>query len=368
MKAARPIQVDSDCEGPLCLNDNAFEVCARYIPGGARFFTQVSRYDDYLADIVRLEGYEAGSTLKLIVPFLKAFGLSDAEMLTFSRKSVDMVPGAEEMFSHLLSLDVPAFVISTSYEQFAHAVAERLYLPLDHVYCTSLNLGVVSLPDSEVDEIRDLARQIAGLPPIELPESSIEALSSATRESIAVMEEVFWRRLPAMKAQSLIDSVQLVGGEGKARAVRDSLKMTGNSLENVIYIGDSITDVKAFELVKNGGGLAVSFNGNRYALDVAEIACAADDAVALSIVIDLFARSGKERALELADSWPDEKPSQLSLLNSLGVATTVVQRLESPTTHGIHLGRVTGDPKAKIRMRSAEMRVLLRGRHIGTLG
>jgi energy-converting hydrogenase A subunit R len=160
----------------------------------------------------------------------------------------------------------------------------------------------------------------------------------------------------------------LVGGEGKARAVRDSLKMTGNSLENVIYIGDSITDVKAFELVKNGGGLAVSFNGNRYALDVAEIACAADDAVALSIVIDLFARCGKEGALELADSWPDEKPSQLALLNSLGVAMAVVQRLESPTTHGIHLGRVTGDPKAKIRMRSAEMRVLLRGWHIGTLG
>ncbi len=103
-----------------------------------------------------------------------------------------------------------------------------------------------------------------------------------------------------------------MGAEGKARAIRDSLERTGYSLADVVYVGDSITDVKAFELVKSGGGLTVSFNGNRYAVDVAEIACAADDAVATSILIDVFARHGRQAALELASRWPDDRSGQVA--------------------------------------------------------
>ena len=362
------IQLDSDCEGPLCLNDNAFEVCAKCVPDGERLFRQVSRYDDYLADIVRREGYEAGSTLKLIAPFLKAFGLTNAEMLAFSRGSVDMVRGAEETFAHVRHLDIPAFVVSTSYQQFAHAVAERLGIPLDYVYCTPFDLDSVSLRQSEEDEFKALARQIAEMPAIELPDSADEQLSSSTLESIALMEELFWQRLPDMRAQSIIDSVQLVGAEGKARAILDSLERTGKGLADVIYIGDSITDVKAFELVRNGGGLTVSFNGNRYAVDVAEIACAADDAIASCILIDVFSRHGKPGVIDLAASWPSETSSQVALLNELSVAAPVARRLESLTTRGIHIRHVSDESKAEIRERSAKARVLLRGEHIGSLG
>ena len=46
------IQLYTDCEGPLALNDNAFELCREFLqPHGDPFFTQVSRYDDYLADL-----------------------------------------------------------------------------------------------------------------------------------------------------------------------------------------------------------------------------------------------------------------------------------------------------------------------------
>ena len=74
-----PLQLDTDCEGPLALNDNAFELCREFIkPDGARFFQQVSRYEDYLADVLKKPGYQAGDTLKLILPFLKAHGLTEA--------------------------------------------------------------------------------------------------------------------------------------------------------------------------------------------------------------------------------------------------------------------------------------------------
>ena len=50
--------------------------------------------------------------------------------------SVDMVAGAGEMFEHVRLLSLPAFVVSASYRQFAHAVAERVRLPIYNVYCT----------------------------------------------------------------------------------------------------------------------------------------------------------------------------------------------------------------------------------------
>ena len=43
-------------------------------------------------------------------------------------------------------------------------------------------------------------------------------------------------------------------------------------LEDVMYVGDSITDVEAFKLVRDNGGLTVSFNGNSYAVKNAEVA------------------------------------------------------------------------------------------------
>ncbi|MFQ6074292.1 MAG: hypothetical protein ACE5KC_03635, partial [Candidatus Bathyarchaeia archaeon] len=63
----------SDCEGPISKNDNAFELATHFIPEGDSFFTLISRYDDILADIVKKPGYKAGDTLKLILPFLKAY-------------------------------------------------------------------------------------------------------------------------------------------------------------------------------------------------------------------------------------------------------------------------------------------------------
>ena len=46
-----------DCEGPLTKNDNALELSQHFIPDGERLFTQLSRYDDILAFMVKRKGY-----------------------------------------------------------------------------------------------------------------------------------------------------------------------------------------------------------------------------------------------------------------------------------------------------------------------
>ena len=47
----------TDCEGPLTLNDNAFEMSAHFIEDGGQLFKILSLYDDYLVDVVKKENY-----------------------------------------------------------------------------------------------------------------------------------------------------------------------------------------------------------------------------------------------------------------------------------------------------------------------
>ena len=48
----------TDCEGPLTLNDNAFELAAEFIEDGGELFKFLSLYDDYLVDVVKKENYK----------------------------------------------------------------------------------------------------------------------------------------------------------------------------------------------------------------------------------------------------------------------------------------------------------------------
>ena len=71
----------TDCEGPLTLNDNAFEIAAKFIENGGELFKILSLYDDYLVDVVKKEGYKAGNTLKLILPFFVVENLKNSDIV-----------------------------------------------------------------------------------------------------------------------------------------------------------------------------------------------------------------------------------------------------------------------------------------------
>ncbi len=74
-------------------------------------------------------------------------------------------------------------------------------------------------------------------------------------------------------------------------------------LSDVMYVGDSITDVEAFKLVRENGGLTVSFNGNNYAVRNAEIAVLSENSIVTAIIADVFCRQGKQAALKLVENW-----------------------------------------------------------------
>jgi energy-converting hydrogenase A subunit R len=297
-------QLDTDCEGPLSKNDNAQELSARFIPRGEAFFAVVSRYDDYLADVVKKPGYKAGDTLKLILPFLIAFGVTNEAIRSYSRSHVLLLPGAAETLRFLLER-MPCFIISTSYEPYIQALCEVVGFPMDQVFCTRLDADRYSVKPDENAWIRDAAREITEMKLLEWPEKArgMADLSEIHRETVRRLDRIFWKAIHRMEIGRIFDEVNPIGGRGKANAVLESLKMTGNGPADVMYVGDSITDVQALELARDQGGLAISFNGNGYAVRSSQICCLSRDARVIALLADVFNKEGREAVLKLASSW-----------------------------------------------------------------
>jgi energy-converting hydrogenase A subunit R len=107
----------SDCEGPISKNDNAYELTAHFVPDGDKLFSIISGYDDVLADIVKKSGYNAGDTLKLILPFLKAYDITDQLMQEFSAKNLLLIAGTKDTLHYIAGM-AEAFIVSTSYEHY----------------------------------------------------------------------------------------------------------------------------------------------------------------------------------------------------------------------------------------------------------
>jgi energy-converting hydrogenase A subunit R len=359
------IQLITDCEGPLALNDNAFELCRDFItPQGDRFFRQVSCYSDYLAKVAKRPDL-SGNTLKFILPFLRAYGLTNARLADYAGKTAALMPGAEEAFKFLHTREFPIFAVSTSFRQFAEAVGLKLGFDRDHNFATELDLDRYKLATTEAEELKHVVGEIAGAPAIELtPDAeSIADLPGSAQEATAMLDRIFGERLPVMEIGAILKEVNPLGGPEKAQAVTDILAKVGLGLSDTIYVGANSTDVQAFEAVRTGGGLAISFNGDHHAVAAAEVVMVSDSDWSLALVTAIFQLWGKEGVLEVAA--PETRNKSRSLVLPEEVIEPIMMGLNGHMVN-IYLSK-SGD-RAKIAKESEAMGAKLRGAAVAGLG
>jgi len=360
------ILLNTDCEGPLALNDNAFELCREFLPPlGARFFIQVSRYEEYLTGLAQRPGYQAGDTLRFILPFLRARGVTNAMLRDFSTRSLRLVPGAEQAYRFLHGFNFPIFEISTSYRHFAEAVGVRLGFKAEQIFCTELDLDRYRCPEAESAELLELMQEIAAAPDIELPPSATSAsdLPEPVREAVGRLDRIFGERLPALKIGALCREVKPLGAAEKAKAVADSLSRTGLKMTDAIYVGDGSTDVAAFEAVRAGGGLALSFNGNGAAVRAAEVVVVSDCAWPIALLLAVFRQWGQEGVLEVAA--PETRSKSRALVLPEAMIEPIARGLEGRV---FNLYMSNHPSLEKIIQESEAMRAKLRGEAIAKLG
>ena len=354
----------SDCEGPISKNDNAFEIASHFIPEGDRLFTLISRYDDVLVDIVKREGYKAGDTLRLILPFLKAYDVINETITEYSSENIRLVPGAKEMLQFVRGF-MPTFIVSASYEYYMHALCKALNFPFGNVYCTRLDLDKYRISDEEKKKLNVLREEMIKLPIPEIPDGaqSLGDFPKKLQRAVHRLDGIFWEEISSMEIGRIFMEVNPVGGSEKAAVVEDIVAKLKTTLQNVMYVGDSITDVEAFNLVRDGGGVTVSFNGNGFAIREAEVAVLSENAVATALLADVFNRFGKHQVVSLVREWEPSIVDKFGLYQPLKKSFFKLGHRKFPRVE-----LVTEQNMEKLMQESTAFRQSVRGKAIGKLG
>jgi energy-converting hydrogenase A subunit R len=354
----------SDCEGPISKNDNAFEITSHFIPKGDKLFTVISKYDDVLADVLKKQGYSAGSTLKLILPFLKAYGVTDYQIREFSAENLLLIANSKDTLGQVRGM-ASTFIVSTSYEHYIKALCEALDFPYSNTYCTKLNIDKYSVNSKEKVRLKEIANKIVQMPLICIPAGSktIGDFSAKDQEIVAQLDKIFWSEILKMNIGRIFSEVKTVGGDQKAEAIEDAVTKLPAKLCDVMYVGDSITDVKAFKLVKENGGLTVSFNGNRYAVENSEIAVLSESNIVTAVIAILFFKKGKRNTLRLCENW------NIRALKRAGVVKSLLEQYLSVYSSVLpKVQIVTAQNMDTLVKESSKFRKEVRGEAIGRLG
>jgi len=353
----------SDCEGPISKNDNAFELAEHFIPSGDRLFANISKYDDVLADIVQKPGYTAGTTLKLILPFFKAYGVTDRQMEEFSQQNIVLIKDTKTTLAHVQRL-ADSYIVSTSYEHYIRSLCKATDFPFQNTYCTRLSLDQAPITVDEKETLREMAQEIAHMRTIDISGiNSIENFCDCDQTLLQRLDEIFWSEIPKMTVGKLLTDVVTVGGEQKAESIRDAAKKLGAKFENAMYVGDSITDVEAFQLVRNKGGLSVSFNGNSYAIKAAEVAVQSESNLITATLADIFCKHGKQAAIKAIENWSIEALKKADVDPAILAELTTLYPDCLPKVQ-----IVTSKNMGSLIKESSEFRKKVRGINIGRLG
>ncbi|WP_405289165.1 hypothetical protein [Methanobrevibacter sp.] len=372
----------TDCEGPLTLNDNAYELADEFIEDGGKLFKIISRFDDYLVEDVKLENYHAGDTLKLIVPFYKLAGLTNEKMIKFSRENIYLVDGSDDTLRFANEL-IDSFIVSTSYGQYIEALCNYIDFPFQNTYHTQLDIGWATnfnSFDAKSDNVSTATNNSQTIVGTKSPKF-IEELKKVdefrkiilehgeeNEDDFNVLYDIFFNEFPKLEINKYIESVKTVGGKGKQIAVEDIVERFGLESGSIIYMGDSITDVEPLQYARDNGGLSVSFNGNEYPLNVAEIAVISDHTIVSSILIDLHSRFDKEYVLDFIREYSQKGPN--AAFEDFEVDYSLVEEFEKVfyNKEAPIIEIITDDNRDYLLKLSKEMRNSIRGKDIGGLG
>ena len=274
-----------DLEGPLSPQDNAYELM-KLFPNGDRVFEVISRYDDLLT-LEEREDYEPGDTLALIVPFLILHNISEDNITTLAAVA-SFTGGAAKLVPWLEYSIWKVFCITTTYEQYATHITQKLGIFAHNVACTPFPLNKLrqALSEEELKLLRQAEEDILTMQPVKD--------DARIKQSL---DDFFWKQLPATELGMVIKEVKPMGGRHKVVALNKFAETYGQPLSNWVVVGDSITDFRMLQTVDEAGGIAIAFNANEYALPYSTMSLASTFVSDLTEVLQAW-QKGQRKGVE----------------------------------------------------------------------
>ena len=227
----------TDCEGPLTLNDNAFELSDNFIENGGDLFKILSLYDDYLVDVVKKENYKAGNTLKLILPFFVVENITNDDFVDFSKNNIYAVQDSKFLLDYLKDA-MNIYIVSTSYGQYIKAVSNYMDVSFENTFYTNVDMDCLELNSLEIQKISEFKNMILNNP-----------------NDYALFDDIFFNQIPKMGIYNKIKEIEVVGGKGKKLAIDNIIQSMPSNLSNIekiryiyIYLGKMLcSDINIME-------------------------------------------------------------------------------------------------------------------------
>ena len=341
----------TDCEGPLTLNDNAFEMCAYFIEDGDELFKILSLYDDYLADVVKKEGYKVGNTLKFILPFFVLENLKNKDLIDFSKNNIYAVRDSKFLLKYLKEA-MNTYIVSTSYGHYIEALSNYMEFPFENTYYTKVDMDNLYLNDEESSKVADYKNKILANP-----------------KDYELFDEIFFKEFPKMDIYEKIKEIDVVGGLGKKLAIDDIIENDNIDVNQMLYIGDSITDVEPLQFARENNGISISFNGNEYPLKVAEIAIVSPSAIATAVIANIYADNDKNKVLQFINDYNSQNNLE-ELFGEYKINPEIKLKFFEVFNDGDYpiIKLIGEDNYDEILKESVYMRNNIRGEDIGGLG
>jgi energy-converting hydrogenase A subunit R len=246
---------------------------------------------------------------------------------------------------------MPSFIVSTSYGQYINALCDITRFPFENTYFTQADLDKHPISPEEKERI------------MEIKDIIIEGTDFET------MDRIFFEEIPQMKIGKILSEVKTVGGEGKKLAVEDILERNNASPGSVMYVGDSITDVEPLKFVKDNKGVSVSFNGNEFALNAAEIAVISPHTITTSILADLHSKFNSDYVKQFVDGYSIDAQRALGNFRvSFGLIDEFKKVFGSEDVNLPVMELITDENREELIKKSMKCRKKVRGESIGGLG
>ena len=271
---------------------------------GGHFYDVLDRYDRLTAYVLSREDATAGSCCKWCVPFLKAYGATDHLIHQNSRKNLRMMPNADRTMRYISNL-MPAYINTSVFEHGMMEILDRLGAPLCQISDTKLCVDQSMMGRSEARKLRELAAEIATL---RIPDTFYELnvpteLKDEDVTIIRTLDSVLPGKVSSLGAMGLMESVDPMTSHKKAYRMLDIRRLTAIDLDSTMYVGSASTDFQPLDLVRDGNGLSVSFNGEEFAVRGSNVAVLSEDTTVASVFASVFFDKGTVNATLMAENW-----------------------------------------------------------------
>lgn len=292
------------CWGFLTRNNGTRDICERFIRNGGHFYDVVARYDALCAYVLSRDDSRSGNTMKILAPFLKAFGATDLQMHDASADALDLFPSAGKTMRYASGL-MPTFIATGLYEHDMMNICEGLGIPMGNMVYSELSLDASDMTRQEGRILREAAAEITALkvPKFEYELNVAMELDPADVKIIRVMDGIYNEKLPKMSAGAIMRSMTSVGSNEKAYSLLEIRRKTSIDLDGTAYIGSDTSDYQAMELVNESGGLAISFNGEDFAVRGSNVAVLSKDCTVAAVLLQAFYNEGLEAVLRMTENW-----------------------------------------------------------------